>query len=167
MNINYAILPEQPIDFSILDLANQDYMFQPQVFSVHSVPEFTFDSSILSGKPSEEAFVEEEEKEALPVFASVKRTEVIIEETEEVVDEEFDSNPRFELFAAPTTATLSEPGSTPLDIETLVANVKPAKAFLNFDLVSEQELNAAERRVKRLYASLDAVTARLERMNCQ
>lgn len=168
MNINYAILPEQPIDFSMLDLTNQDYMFQPHVFSVHSVPEFTFDSSILSGKPSQETLVDEE-KEVLPVFAPAKRTENVIEETEHVIDDDFDSNPQFELFAAATT--INTPSKTvdeePLDIETLVANIQPAKAFLNFELVSEQEIIAAERRVKRLYASLNAVTARLEKMNLQ
>ena len=167
MNINFAMLPEQPIDFSMLDLTNQDYMFQPQVFSAHSVPEFTFDSSILSGKPAQETFVAEEEKESMPVFAPAKRTEVL--EEIEHVDEEFDSNPHFELFASPSTTTSSKPESStiPLDIDTIIANIKPAKAFLNFDLVHEQETNAAMRRVKRLCASLDAVTARLENMSCQ
>lgn len=168
MNINFAILPEQTMDFSMLDLTNQDYMFQPQVFSVHSMPEFTFDSSILSGKPSQETFVEEEEKQSLPVFAPAQRSEVVVEDFERVVDEEFDSNPQFELFAASTTTTSSEPESIDAsDIEAIVANIKPTKAFLNFELINQQETNAAVRRVKRLCASLDAVTARLEKMNCQ
>ena len=168
MNINYAVLPEQPMDFSMLDLANQDYMFQPQVFSVYSVPEFTFDSSVLFGKPSEDETFEVEDKETLPAFAPAKPTEVIIEKTEIVVDEEFDSNPQFELFATSTTTTSSKAiDEEPLDIESVVANIKPVKAFLNFELVTEQEIKTSERRVKQLCANLDAVTARLEKMSCQ
>ena len=168
MNINFAILPEQTMDFSMLDLVNQDYMFQPQVFSVHSVPEFTFDSSILSEKPShEETYVEDDAKVSTPIFTFAKSTEVVFEKTEQVIDDEFDANPQFELFASSTAATTAESAASPLDIEALVANIQPAKSFLNFELVGEQETNAAMRRVKRLQASLNAVTARLEKMTCQ
>ena len=169
MNINFAILPEQTMDFSMLDLVNQDYMFQPQVFSVHSVPEFTFDSSILSEKPShEETYVEEDAKDSIPIFTPAKSTAVVLEKTEQVIDEAFDANPQFELFVSSTAAAESESAEElPLDVEALVANIKPAKAFLNFELVSEQETNAAMRRVKRLQASLDTVTARLEKLTCQ
>ena len=169
MNINFAILPEQTMDFSMLDLVNQDYMFQPQVFSVHSVPEFTFDSSILSEKPShEETYVENNAKDFTPIFTPAKSTEVVLEKTEQMIDKEFDANPQFELFTSSTAATTSKSAEeSPLDIESIVTNIQPAKAFLKFELVSEQETNAAMRRVKRLQASLDAVTARLEKMTCQ
>lgn len=166
MNINYAMIPEQPLDFSMLDLNNNDFIYQPQVFSVHEVPEVAIDTSILSGKPSQCSFFRaEDDKLNIPVFtpAATKAAEVAVAEPEPVADEEFDSDPTFALYApSPLTST------KPLDLDTaaIIANIKPAKALLKFELVDaavvERAGNRALNRVQRLCSGLDAVAARLE-----
>lgn len=164
-------MPEQPMDFSMLDLHNNDFIYQPHVFSVHSVPQPAIDASILSGKLSQCAPVDDEEKEMIPVFnPAPAKNEVIIEEPEFTVDDEFDSNPKFELFATtvvPKVEAVEE--KDPVDADAIVAAIKPAKAFLNFELVGatmvEQETKAAMRRVRKLNANLEAVMERLENLS--
>ena len=170
MNINFAMIPDQNVDFSMLDLNNNDFIYQPQVYSVHSVPEVIFDSAVLSEKPSTQlpSYEVAEEKEELPVFPVAKIMEPVISEPEHHVDEEFDSDPKFALFTSPPPKEEQkedEADQQPLDIESIVANIKPAKAFLNFKLVNIKEANAAERRFQRLCASLDAATERLQHLS--
>lgn len=106
MNINYAMIPDAaPLDFSLLDLNTHDFIYQPQVFSVHSVEEVRFDASVLSGKPASSAFEADEDKLEMPLFtpaaeparAAAKEREV--EDVVTEVDEEFGSDPMFSLFA--------------------------------------------------------------------
>lgn len=171
MNINYAILPDAaPLDFSLLDLNTHDFIYQPQVFAVHSVEEVRFDASVLSGKPS--STFEAEEKLEIPLFTpaaelapapvSAKVTEVEEEVTE--VDEEFDSNPMFSLFAPSSSSAAAAP--LPLDTAALIAAIQPAKAMLNFELVDADEAEReSERRlvkVQMLGRGIEAVVARLE-----
>lgn len=164
MNINYAILPDAaPLDFSMLDLNTHDFIYQPQVFAVHSVEEVRFDASVLSGKPR--AFEVEEDKLELPLFTPepvAKPTEVEVEEVTEV-DEEFDSNPMFSLFAPSSSATTAP---LPLDTAALIASIQPAKSLLNFELVDANEIEReSERklvRCQRLGMGIEAVVARLE-----
>ena len=169
MNINYAILPDAaPLDFSLLDLNTHDFIYQPQVFAVHSVEEVRFDASVLSGKPSS-TFEAEEEKLEIPLFtpaaelapvSAAKAMEVEEQVTE--VDEEFDSNPMFSLFAPSTTT----PAPLPLDTAALIASIQPAKAMLDFELVDADEAEReSERRlvkVQMLGRGIEAVVARLE-----
>ncbi|KFY89748.1 hypothetical protein V500_05521 [Pseudogymnoascus sp. VKM F-4518 (FW-2643)] len=172
MNINYAILPDAaPLDFSLLDLNTHDFIYQPQVFAVHSVEEVRFDASVLSGKPSS-TFEAEEEKLEIPLFTpaaelapapvSAKSMEVVEEQTE--VDEEFDSNPMFSLFAPSSLTAAAAP--LPLDTAALIAAIQPAKAMLNFELVDAEEAEReSERRlvkVQMLGRGIEAVVARLE-----
>lgn len=167
MNIGFAMIPEQTMDFSMLDLTNNDFIYQPQVFSVHSVPEVVFDTSILSEKPSSVLSIFEvaEEKEELPVFPEAKKMEPAVQETEHHVDEEFDSDPKFALFTTPQSTEAKAEPEAELDIDAIVANIKPAKAFLNFELVDSKEVDASRRRFQRLCANLDAITERLESLH--
>jgi len=159
------------MDFSMLDLNNNDFIYQPQVFSVHDVPEIAIDTTILSGKPSQftASFEAEDDKLDIPVFKTAAKAEApAVEEIEHIVDEEFDSNPTFALFAASSPAA-----SRPLDLDTasIIAGIKPAKAFLDYELVDSAEVeqagNVAMARVQRLCSTLDAVTARLEALTVE
>ncbi|OBT79162.1 hypothetical protein VF21_01792 [Pseudogymnoascus sp. 05NY08] len=165
MNINYAMIPDAaPLDFSLLDLNTHDFIYQPQVFSVHSVEEVRFDASVLSGKPSS-TFEAEEDKLELPLFTpaaeptrapvAAKSMDAAVEE----VDEEFDSDPMFSLFA-PSSSAASAP--LPLDTAALIAAIQPAKEMLRFELVDQEESERRFLRVQRLGKGIEAVVARLE-----
>lgn len=163
MNINYAMIPDAaPLDFNLLDLNSHDFIYQPQVFSVHSVEEVRFDASVLSGKPSSTFEAEEDKLEVpLPLFsapAPVMESKEV--DAVEEVDEEFDSNPMFSLFAPSSSATTSAP--LPLDTAALIASIQPAKAMLNYELVDQDEAERRLFRVQRLGAGIEAVVARLE-----
>jgi hypothetical protein len=165
MNINYAMIPDAaPLDFNLLDLNTHDFIYQPQVFSVHSVEEVRFDASVLSGKPSS-TFEAEEDKLELPLFTPAaeparapvaKSMEAVVEE----VDEEFDSDPMFSLFAPSSSSSASAP--LPLDTAALIAAIQPAKEMLRFELVDREESERRLLRVQRLGAGIEAVVARLE-----
>jgi hypothetical protein len=167
MNINYAMIPDAaPLDFNLLDLNTHDFIYQPQVFAVHSVEEVRFDASVLSGKPSS-TFEAEEDKLELPLFSApalpvpvTKSMEVGVEE----VDEEFDSDPMFSLFAPSSSAT-SAP--LPLDTAALIAAIQPAKEMLKYELVDQEESERRFLRVQRLGAGIEAVVARLEGLGLQ
>jgi hypothetical protein len=165
MNINYAILPDAtPLDFSLLDLNQHDFIYQPQVFSVHSVEEVKFDASVLSGKPAQmfDAAAEEDKLE-LPLFSAPEPVAAAFKEAAVEVapkeDHEFDSNPMFSLFA-PSSTTTSAP--LPLDTAALIASIQPAKALLNFELVDQDESERRFMKMQRLGVSIEAVVARLE-----
>lgn len=161
MNINYAMIPDAaPLDFNLLDLNTHDFIYQPQVFSVHSVEEVRFDASVLSGKPSS-TFEAEEDKLELPLFSAPALQEPVTKSTEAVeeVDEEFDSDPMFSLFA-PSSSAASAP--LPLDTAALIAAIQPAKEMLKYELVDQEESERRFLRVQRLGAGIEAVVARLE-----
>ncbi|KFY15717.1 hypothetical protein V492_01803 [Pseudogymnoascus sp. VKM F-4246] len=165
MNINYAILPDAaPLDFNLLDLNSHDFIYQPQVFSVHSVEEVSFDASVLSGKPAQ-VFDDEEGKVEMPMplpmmQAVTKKEEAIEEEVE--ADEEFDSDPMFSLFAPSTSSAKATEAPLPLDTAALIAAIQPAKAMLEFELVDAGESERRFLRCQRLGAGIEAVVARLE-----
>ncbi|OBT49674.1 hypothetical protein VE04_10099 [Pseudogymnoascus sp. 24MN13] len=164
MNINYAMIPDAaPLDFNLLDLNTHDFIYQPQVFSVHSVEEVRFDASVLSGKPSS-TFEAEEDKLELPLFAARRAPEPVasksVEAVVEEVDEEFDSDPMFSLFAPSSSSAASAP--LPLDTAALIAAIQPAKEMLKFELVDWEESERRFLRVQRLGAGIEAVVARLE-----
>ncbi|KFY71954.1 hypothetical protein V499_07882 [Pseudogymnoascus sp. VKM F-103] len=162
MNINYAMIPDAaPLDFNLLDLNTHDFIYQPQVFSVHSVEEVRFDASVLSGKPSS-TFEAEEDKLELPLFSALALPEPVasksVEAVVEEVDEEFDSDPMFSLFAPSSSAS----APLPLDTAALIAAIQPAKEMLRFELVDWEESERRFLRVQRLGAGIEAVVARLE-----
>jgi len=156
--IGMTLIPENNMDFSMLDLQSNDaYAFQPQVFSVLSMPETVIDSEILSGKNSTFSHLpSDDEKVELP---TVERMPVVSEEQEQVetVDEEFDSE--FALFtAAPSTPVANK--SEEFDISFLInLSLKPT----TYDLIVRDEAseNAALRRVDRLTAEMEACVERL------
>lgn len=172
--ISMAMIPEQTLDFSMLNLGNASYNFQPQVFLVDTldVPR-AIDVSLLSGKTSNlgEAFDSGNDKVEAP---SIERP---VEELESSgiaeawpTDAEFESNPDFALFhAEPSTA--DNPERTPADDcpgENLFGEIEPEKALARFELTcaTEEEASAtmAMTRVLRISASIEPVVSRLERL---
>jgi hypothetical protein len=161
--IGMAMIPEQTMDFSMLDL-NTDgaYSYQPQVFSVLSLPETVIDSDILSGKTSSfSPLASEAEKIELPTVERAPESapaKVEVAPIEEVADEEFDADPAFALYTnEPAATTVSKPQDLE-DVLELLASI-PAKES-HFELVvesrvSEDEAEAAMRRVDRLCEGIE------------
>jgi hypothetical protein len=154
--IGMAMIPEQKMDFSMLD----------QVFSVLSLPEVVIDTEILSGKRSSFTPMKcDDEKVELPKIERIPTSEPQKVELPTVVDEEFDADPAYALFVSyPTTASLKSSEPEPeLDLSFLAnLSLKPS----NFELlvmpeVDEATSEAAMRRVERLSADLDACMERL------
>lgn len=167
MNIGMTMIPEHNMDFSMLDL-NSDgaFSYQPQVFSVLSLPETTIDTDILSGKSSSPftPLASDAEKVELPTVERmpvVESSEPEAIKTVEVVDEEFDSDPAFALFAsAPvsTAAPIEEAKTFNFDIASIDISFKPSQ----YELVVEKPADGAiMRRVERLAADMDVVAERL------
>lgn len=167
--IGMAMIPEHNMDFSMLDLnENGAFSYQPQVFSVLSLPEAVIDTEILSGKGSSfTPLASDDEKVELPKVERMPVSESSKVELPAVVDEEFDADPAFALFVSlPATSTVkSEPE---LDLSFLAnLSLKPS----NFELVvvpevDEATADAAMRRVERLSADMDACLERLSRLSC-
>jgi len=100
-HIGMVMIPEQAMDFAMLDINADGFGYQPQVYSVLSLPETVIDSSILSGKSSNlvDSLQSEDEKVELPIVErkpvhKLAPSAVV----EEIVDEEFDADPAFALF---------------------------------------------------------------------
>jgi bZIP-type transcription factor MBZ1 len=169
--INLAILPDQPIDFSMLDL-NMDggFNYQPQVFSVLDMPEVAIDTSILSGKGSNsvnQCFESEDEKVELPVIERMPVKEIQPIETIPVIDEEFDADPTFALFSQSTSSATS-PSPLDLELTPIFGGIEPEKALSRIELVNAADCEVIEAiaiaRVERLCSTLDDISARLESM---
>lgn len=146
------------------------YGYQPQVFSVLSLPEVTIDASVLSGKTSnfvEQSFESDDEKVEMPVIERIpaKAEQAAVSEPI-VADEEFDSDPAFALYTQAPVPTPQTP--TDLDFVSLFGGIDSEKVFARYELVTrtpDDTISAlGMARVERLFASLDAVAARLEAM---
>ena len=164
-HIGMTLMPEQNVDFSMLDLGNAGYGYQPQVFSVHSIPETILDVEALSGKVSHATLSTNNEKIEIPTLERT-RVEAPVEATPvratEVIDEEFDAE--FVLFAS---SPVSTPVSAPqeLDFAALVCAIpsKPTQYSLVVDSsVDEDEAEAAMRKVLRLGESIDRMSDALK-----
>jgi len=162
-HVGMTMIPEQTMDFSMLDLnGDGGFSYQPQVFSVLEVPEVTIDTSILSGKSSNfvgERFDSEDDKVEMPV---IERAPVAKEEapaaTMTVIDEEFDADPAFALFADNTNAqSQAAPESPSIKSEKVLAHIELVDAE-----VDEAIADAAMAKVQRICAGLEAAAARLE-----
>jgi hypothetical protein len=165
--IGVAMIPEQTMDFSMLDLNNDGvYSYQPQVFSVFGIPDAAIDCEVLSGKtgcPSH-SISSVDEKVELPVVVRAPASVAGKVEVKEIetVDDEFDNDPAFTLFATPVA-----PVSNPHDVDSvseLLAAI-PAKQE-HFSLVvesrvSEDEADAAMRRVDRLCNGIERIADKL------
>jgi bZIP-type transcription factor MBZ1 len=166
--INMTLIPEHTMDFSILDLnGDGSYSYQPQVFSVLSMPEVAIDSSVLSGKSSNfvrQSFESDDEKVEIPIIERMPtKTEDIPEPT--TVDEEFDSDPTFALFSQLPTPARQTP--TNLELAPLFGGIESEKVFTRYELVTttNDTISALDMaRIERLFSSLDVVAARLESM---
>jgi hypothetical protein len=168
--IGVAMVPEQHMDFSMLDLNNDAFSYQPQVFSVFGIPETAIDSEVLSGKHSTPChdLSSDDEKVELPVVERTPTSAVGKVEVKEIetVDEEFDADPAFALFVtapAPTPA----PAPKPSDIDTvteLLAAI-PAKqeqfTLMVESRVADDEAEAAMRKVDRMCDGIERMADRL------
>lgn len=168
--IGMAMIPEQTMDFSMLDLGNDGgYSYQPQVFSVLSMPETVIDSEILSGKaPSFTALTSEDEKIELPTVERAPESAPAKVEVQplEIIDEEFDADPAFALYNTTESTTVSKPQELE-DVLELLASI-PVKES-HFELVvesrvSEDEAEAAIRKVDRLCDGIERMSDMLRNL---
>ena len=166
-HIGMAMIPEQHMDFSMLDLGSDgSFSYQPQVFSCLSLPETTIDTEILSGKSTNSftAIASDDEKVELPTVERVPESasQEAPANVVEIVDEEFDSDPTFALFTSTTSSTpvitASKPEEFSFDLSTIDVTAKPSNYELVVPSVSD---DACMRKVERLAAEMDAVAERL------
>ena len=161
--IGMAMIPEHAMDFSMLDL-NSDgaFSYQPQVFSVLSMPETSLDAETLSGKgPAFTPLASDDEKVELPTVERAPIAEPATVEEVEIVDEELEAE--FALFATAPKATT--PAPVELDITSLLAGITIEKPC-QYEVVVESEedvatADAAMKKVERMCASLEGMTERL------
>lgn len=168
--IGMAMIPEQNMDFSMLNLDNSAFNFQPQVFVVDT-PEVPapFDTSLLSGKTSN--FVEElttqEEKVDMPVIEHPVKKQTVEAVDAAPVYEEFESDPEFALFhAQPTATTATEANDADSETLDIFNGIESEKVLARYELVdaSQEEATAvlAMARVQRISDNLESVVSRLE-----
>ena len=164
-HIGMTMIPEQHMDFSMLELNNDSQFYQPQVFSVLSLPEAVIDTEVLSGKSSNfTTLASDTEKVELPAVERMPVPEPV-EEMTVVADEEFDSDPTFALYA---TVTVSAKSSE-LDLSFL-DNLSIKQSAYELVVVSkadESASDAAMTRVEQIAADMDACLARLEALTMQ
>ncbi|KAG0648774.1 BZIP-type transcription factor MBZ1 [Hyphodiscus hymeniophilus] len=164
-HVGMTMVPEHTMDFSMLDI-NSDggFSYQPQVFSVLSVPETILDAEALSGKGrSFTPLASDDEKVELPIVERAPISEPTTIEEIEVVDAEFDADPAFALFTTAPKSTSNIP--TELNITALLAGITIEKPC-QYELVVESaedvaSAEAAMKKVERMCASLVNVTERL------
>jgi len=169
-HIGMTMIPEHTMDFSMLDL-NSDggFSYQPQVFSVLSLPETSIDTELLSGKSSNSftALPSDDEKVELPAIERMPEAapEEAPAKAVEVVDEEFDSDPTFALYtsspAPSAAASTPAPKDFSFDFSTIDITAKPSQYELVVSSVSD---DACMRKVERLAAEMDAAVERLEKL---
>jgi hypothetical protein len=176
--IGMAMIPEQSMDFSMLNLDGEFFFQQPRVFTVLETPEMPeIDAAILSGKTSGSAIeplslddkIEIPAMEA-PVLSSLEKSQLPATLDEAYTPSTSPANLDGDIFddeAAPV--------STPSDIDTaslssveIFNGIETEKAFARYELVDATEEEAATnmtvRRVERLSASLESTLANLERL---
>ncbi|XDG03091.1 hypothetical protein ABKA04_002706 [Annulohypoxylon sp. FPYF3050] len=175
--IGMVMMPEQTMDFSMLNINSDAFNYQPQVFAVLETPEMpVIDTEALSGKTSNfigESFDSDAEKTDIPVFEapimpSTKAPEPLETPAEPEVSERAVANLDGDIYDDETTVAPSKP--VKLDTDSLNAvdifsGIDSEKTLARLELVDSPEENAsaniAARRVERIAASLDTVFARL------
>jgi hypothetical protein len=170
-HIGMTLIPEHNMDFSMLDLTSDgSYAYQPQVFSVLSMPETVIDTEILSGK-AESPFTplaSEDVKVELPKVERAPEVAVIEEPVDsiEVVDEEFDADPTFALFSSPSVIAnpVIEATEFVFDLASIDSIAKPSQYELVVAPVDDASSDAAMKRLQRLTAQIDLVVDRLSNL---
>ncbi|KAI1471495.1 uncharacterized protein F4812DRAFT_455610 [Daldinia caldariorum] len=169
--IGMVMLPEQPMDLSMLTPNNSDFNYQPRVYALLETPEVSFiDTEVLGGKGSSfvESFSPEAEKDVVPVLKSpVSETTALPEASESST-----GNVDGDIYDDETIITSSAP--IELNTDSLIAvdifgGIELEKALARYELVDSSEEDTvaiiAARRVERLAASLEPVLARLDTLS--
>lgn len=170
-HIGMVMIPEQAMDFAMLDINADGFGYQPQVYSVLSLPELIIDSSILSGKSSDliTPLESDDVKVELPIVERKLVHELapsaVVEET---IDEEFDADPAFALFADDTTSSTPSPTTHlnfDFDFSTLNLNKPSHFELIIHDIENEKLISSnAFDRASKLCNNLDSLMERLEAM---
>ncbi|KAI1639117.1 hypothetical protein F4809DRAFT_648762 [Biscogniauxia mediterranea] len=176
--ISMVMVPEQSMDFSMLNLNSDAYNYQPQVFAVLETPEVPeIDTEALAGKSSN--FVgmlpplEDEKCEVpvleAPVHPSMEKAQAPEMASEEPVIERPAANLDGDIFDDDTPASSPKPlelNTEVLSTVEIFGGIELEKALERYEFVdaSEEEAIAdvAFRRVERLSSCIEAALARLD-----
>ncbi|ORY60013.1 uncharacterized protein BCR38DRAFT_350261 [Pseudomassariella vexata] len=168
--IGMVMIPEQNMDFSMLNLESNDaYSYQPQVFTVETPEMPVIDAAMLSGKSSSlmpESFESVNEKVEMPTMESVKNDapaspvaptmgeKTVADLDADIYDDE-----------VPVSSDVEVDADSLSNID-LFGGVESEKALAHYQLVDASTEDAtasrALMRVQRISASLEATMARLE-----
>jgi hypothetical protein len=168
-HIGMTMIPEQTMDFSMLDLnGDGGYSYQPRVFSVLEMPEGpAIDVALLSEKATPtQSFQSDDAKIELPLIKSAPvAKEMSAPAATPVVDEEFDADPSLALFNdVPSTSS----STVSLDLNPIFGGIEPEKALARYELVDASASEAvgifAMAKVQRICESVDDALERLEAM---
>ncbi len=183
--IGMAIIPEQPMDLSMLNLdGDSGFSFQPQVFTVLDTPEVRIDGvdiSILSRKPSRfssESY-DSEEKIEMPIIKHPVEAKVEAAPVATVVDEAFENDPAFALYHDTLAPVASSDSTKPVELSTeavsdvdIFGGIESEKILARYELVdaSEEEIREADNsivlaRVHRIVANMEAICSRLDMLS--
>ena len=175
--IGMAMIPEQTMDFSMLNLESESssFNYQPQVFTVVEAPEMPeIDASLLSGKALcavDDGSSDNEKIEApvieSPIPAEFEKTqsqETSAEPSSTVSVLNLDGDIYDDVDVSPPTKLEMDS----LSLADMLNGIVPAKASAHFVLVDASEKDAladrAVKRVERLSASIEASLTKLERL---
>ncbi|ORY13425.1 hypothetical protein BCR34DRAFT_269133 [Clohesyomyces aquaticus] len=176
--IGMALIPETPLDLSMLNLntnnnwgmnnMNSFNFQQPQVYAVLELPEgpsTPIDTDVLSGKGHASFFAED----SSPIEV-VKPDFPVIERPAEcatpapVEAEEEDDDPEFDLYRSSPASAVSAPIATLEEHESLFGNASPEKVFAHFELfISEEAENQRlMERFERMCAAMEPAFQRIQ-----
>ncbi|KAI1852584.1 hypothetical protein JX266_002125 [Neoarthrinium moseri] len=172
--IGMVMIPEQTMDFSMLNIAesNDMYSYQPQVFSVLETPEMPeIDTALLSGK--DHGLMGE-------ITESIEKVEITLPEAPVLLEDakaQAPAAPIADMDRVKTVANLDgdifdDETSTTSVVQSVVDNMStitiPSEKASRYELISASEEDAtasrALARVQRLTSSIEATMARLERL---
>jgi regulator of replication initiation timing len=182
--IGMALIPETPLDMSMLNLGNNwampsnHFNYQPtQIYAVTELPEgpaAPIDIDILSGKGGESFLCEkplaEEVKPDYPVIERPVELEQATEVTE-VDEEEGDDDDEFDLYRSSPARKSTAVAATLEHSEPIFGSADPEKVFAHFELfvsddaASERLMEQFERMCARLepcFQRIEAMTAFLD-----
>lgn len=172
--IGMALVPETPLDMSMLNLGNNNWMmqnsfnYQPtQIFAVTELPEGPadpIDAEFLSGKGGE-SFMSQVAPvdEVKPDYPVIERPMEHSDATAAVEVEAEEDDDEFDLYAAPRKSTTV--AATLEDSEPIFGDADPEKVFAHFELFisddaeSERLMERFEKMCARLEPSFQAIEA--------
>ncbi|KAI9701153.1 MAG: hypothetical protein M1836_001822 [Candelina mexicana] len=183
-HIGLAIMPDNPIDFSTLDINNSPWdtrilpwpTNQPQVFSLLELPVGpAVDTAVLSGKSSNSVgpcFASEECKDERPTLVPMPSVHQEVDESSDlkdtIINVDFDeSDPSFALYA--DSLPLSEPAAIKPPHRVL-GKINVEKDFSRLTIIPTTDSSADKvrtssmERVERICRSMDAAFGRIEKM---